>query len=181
MSLHYQYADMHCDTLLHGLGKGVNDIYDMPDAMLDIKRMAEANVLCQFFAVFFPPRPEMLTPQEREKRLKAGRPEMPPDEELFSKAVRLMKDSFAAHKDVIRQAYCFDDVMKNKEQGLISGVLTVEDGRMVNGSFERLEQLAKTVYAQLRLHGTLKTVLVRQTRVIQRLCLRVLAHLVRKP
>ena len=60
MSLHYQYADMHCDTLLHGLGKGVNDIYDMPDAMLDIKRMAEANVLCQFFAVFFPPRPEML-------------------------------------------------------------------------------------------------------------------------
>ena len=116
MSLHYQYADMHCDTLLHGLGKGVNDIYDMPDAMLDIKRMAEANVLCQFFAVFFPPRPEMLTPQEREKRLKAGRPEMPPDEELFSKAVSLMKDSFAAHKDVIRQAYCFDDVMKNKEQ-----------------------------------------------------------------
>ena len=115
MSLHYQYADMHCDTLLHGLGKGVNDIYDMPDAMLDIKRMAEANVLCQFFAVFFPPRPEMLTPQEREKRLKAGRPEMPPDEELFSKAVSLMKDSFAAHKDVIRQAYCFDDVMKNKE------------------------------------------------------------------
>mgnify|MGYP001049002809 FL=1 len=54
MSLHYQYADMHCDTLLHGLGKGGNDIYDMPDAMLDIKRMAEANVLCQFFAVFFP-------------------------------------------------------------------------------------------------------------------------------
>ena len=144
MSLHYQYADMHCDTLLHGLGKGVNDIYDMPDAMLDIKRMAEANVLCQFFAVFFPPRPEMLTPQEREKRLKVGRPEMPPDEELFSKAVSLMKDSFAAHKDVIRQAYCFDDVMKNKEQGLISGVLTVEDGRMVNGSFDRLEQLAKT-------------------------------------
>lgn len=144
MSLHYQYADMHCDTLLHGLGKGVNDIYDMPDAMLDIKRMAEANVLCQFFAVFFPPRPEMLTPQEREKRLKAGRSEMPPDEELFSKAVSLMKDSFAGHKDVIRQAYCFDDVMKNKEQGLISGVLTVEDGRMVNGSFDRLEQLAKT-------------------------------------
>lgn len=97
-------------------------------------------VLC----CIFPPRPEMLTPQEREKRLKAGRPEMPPDEELFSKAVSLMKDSFAAHKDVIRQAYCFDDVMKNKEQGLISGVLTVEDGRMVNGSFERLEQLAKT-------------------------------------
>ena len=140
MSLHYQYADMHCDTLLHGLGKGVNDIYDMPDAMLDLKRMAEANVLCQFFAVFFPPRPEMLTPQEREKRLKAGRPEMPPDEELFSNAVRLMQDSFAAHKDVIRQAYCFDDVMKNKEQGLISGVLTVEDGRMVNGSFDRLEK-----------------------------------------
>ena len=115
------------------------------------------------------------------KTIKAGRPEMPPDEELFSKAVSLMKDSFAAHKDVIRQAYCFDDVMKNKEQGLISGVLTVEDGRMVNGSFDRLEQLAKTGVRAIALTWNFENCLVRQTRVIQRLCLRVLAHLVRKP
>ena len=33
----------------------------------------QANVLCQFFAVFFPPRPEMLTPQEREIAIKAAR------------------------------------------------------------------------------------------------------------
>lgn len=144
MSLHYQYADMHCDTLLYGVGKGLNDIYEMPEAMLDIKRLKQADVLCQFLAVFFPPRPDMLTPEQRAKRLQSGRPEMPPDEELFAKAVKLMQDSLAAHKDIIRQAYNYDDVMKNKEQGLISGVLTIEDGRIVNGSFDRLEQLAKT-------------------------------------
>ena len=144
MSLHYQYADMHCDTLLYGVGKGLNDIYEMPEAMLDIKRLAQADVLCQFLAVFFPPRPDMLTPEQRARRFQSGRPEMPPDEELFSKAVKLMQDSLAAHKDIIRQAYNYDDVMKNKEQGLVSGVLTIEDGRIVNGSFDRLEQLAKT-------------------------------------
>ncbi len=143
MSLHYQYADMHCDTLLYGVGKGLNDIYEMPEAMLDIKRLKQADVLCQFLAVFFPPRPDMLTPEQRAERLKL-RPQMPPDEELFSKAVKLMQDSMAAHKDIIRQAYNYEDVMKNKEQGLVSGVLTIEDGRIVNGSFDRLEQLAKT-------------------------------------
>lgn len=144
MSLHYQYADMHCDTLLYGVGKGLNDIYEMSEAMLDIKRLKQADVLCQFLAVFFPPRPDMLTPEQRARHLQSGRPEMPPDEELFSKAVKLMQDSMAAHKDIIRQAYNYDDVMKNKEQGLVSGVLTIEDGRIVNGSFDRLEQLAKT-------------------------------------
>lgn len=143
MSLHYQCADMHCDTLLYGVGKGLNDIYEMPEAMLDIKRLKQADVLCQFLAVFFPPRPDMLTPEQRAERLKL-RPQMPPDEELFSKAVKLMQDSMAAHKDIIRQAYNYEDVMKNKEQGLVSGVLTIEDGRIVNGSFDRLEQLAKT-------------------------------------
>ena len=69
MSLNYQYADMHCDTLLYGVRNGVNDIYEMPEAMLDIKRLAEAGVLCQFLAVFFPPRPDMLTPEQREKML----------------------------------------------------------------------------------------------------------------
>ncbi len=143
MSLHYQYADMHCDTLLYGVGKGLNDIYEMPEAMLDIKRLKQADVLCQFLAVFFPPRPDMLTPEQRAERLKL-RPQMPPDEELFSKAVKLMQDSMAAHKDIIRQAYNYEEVMKNKEQGLVSGVLTIEDGRIVNGSFDHLEQLAKT-------------------------------------
>lgn len=144
MSLHYQYADMHCDTLLYGVGKGLNDIYEMPEAMLDLKRLKQADVLCQFLAVFFPPRPDMLTPEQRAKRLQSGRPEMPPDEELFSKAVKLMQDSMAAHKNIICQAYNYDDVMKNKAQGLVSGVLTIEDGRIVNGSFDRLEKLAKT-------------------------------------
>ena len=147
MSLHYQYADMHCDTLLHGLGKGVNDIYDMPDAMLDIKRMAEANVLCQFFAVFFPPRPEMLTPQEREKRLKAGRPEMPPDEELFSKAVSLMKDSFAAHKDVIRQAYCcllYTSALEQMLKGYQGTLVFVSHDRYVVTPPSKLKILSAT-------------------------------------
>lgn len=120
-----QYADMHCDTLLYGIRKGLTDIYDMPEAMLDLKRLAQSKVLCQFLAVFFPPR----------ERLQLE------DETLFAKARKLLKDSMAAHKDLIRPAGCWEDVMRNRRAGMVSGVLTVEDGRMVGGSLQRLEQL----------------------------------------
>ena len=54
----YHYLDMHCDTLMAGFFENVSDVYDLPGKMNDAKRMHEAQTLGQFFAVFFPPRPE---------------------------------------------------------------------------------------------------------------------------
>ena len=48
------YIDMHCDTLLRGVQEERKEIYKMPEAMLDVSRLKEAQVLCQFFAIFFP-------------------------------------------------------------------------------------------------------------------------------
>lgn len=137
----YPYIDMHCDTLLYGLRRDLQDIYDLPDAMLDIKRLHQAGTLCQFMAIFFPPRRDMMPEELRRRAQQENRPELPGDEELFDRGRALLKASIAAHRDLIGPAGCYEDVVRNQERGIISGVLTMEDGRLVNGSLERLEQL----------------------------------------
>ena len=52
MSKAIPYIDMHCDTLMHGVGKKAEDIFSMPDAMVDLERLSKAGVYAQFFAVF---------------------------------------------------------------------------------------------------------------------------------
>ena len=50
--------DMHCDTLMHAYfhhGEGA-DIYHMPEAMVDVRRLREGGALAQFFAIFVPSR-----------------------------------------------------------------------------------------------------------------------------
>ena len=50
------YIDMHCDSLLSAAENHLEDIYDNPAGMVDIKRLRQESVLAQFFAIFFPPR-----------------------------------------------------------------------------------------------------------------------------
>ncbi len=124
----YSYVDMHCDTLLRSLREGSGTIYD-GKGMQSILQMKEAGQLCQFFAVFFPPRDAA-----------AEDPQfiLPPDEEFFHMLVQNLKAEVNAHGDLIGMAYNHADIMKNQKDGKMSAVLTVEDGRMVEGRMETL-------------------------------------------
>lgn len=124
----YSYIDMHCDTLLRSLLEGSGSIYDGA-GMQSIKQMKEGGQLCQFFAIFFPPRnlPEKGSPFV-----------LPPDEVFFETLVRNLKTEVNAHSDIIRMAYGYEDIMANQKAGKMSAVLTVEDGRMVNGETDKL-------------------------------------------
>lgn len=121
----YSYVDMHCDTLLGTLKGGSSALYEN-EGMQSLKLMKEAKQMCQFFAIFFPPRREDMVPP------------IPPDEEFF----RILRDNLYSelekHGDFIAIAHNYDEIMSNRNQGLSSAVLTVEDGRMVNGSMEKL-------------------------------------------
>lgn len=135
----YPYIDMHCDTLLYDIRhKNTDGIYDMPGAMLDVRRMKEGGALAQFFAVFFPPRLDMLPEEKREEAKK--RPQLPDDETLFAMARQRLIDAFENHGDILAPAGCYEDIIANREQGKMSGVLTIEDGRAVLGSMDRLKQ-----------------------------------------
>ncbi len=47
----------------------------------------------------------------------------------------------AANADLIREARTYEDIMRNKKEGLMSAVLTVEEGGAIQGNIDRLQSL----------------------------------------
>ena len=124
----YSYIDMHCDTLLQTLHKGSSLLYEN-EGMQSLKLMHEAKQMCQFFAIFFPPR------QENKEN------PTPTDEEFFRILCRNFYEEIEKHPYTVAFAHNYDDIRKNWEKGLSSAILTVEDGRMVDGKMENLKML----------------------------------------
>ena len=127
-----KYIDMHCDTVMlaYFFDPEKHNMYDQPRLMIDFKRMQKGDALAQFFAVFLPPQGafEMM--------------HMPPisDEDYIRIARQTILDNVAAHDDIIRMAYTAEDIEKNLADGRMSAVLTMEDGRAVDGKLENIKR-----------------------------------------
>ena len=124
----YSYVDMHCDTLLQTLHGGSGLLYEN-EGMQSLKLMKEAKQMCQFFAIFFPPRHEERTPP------------LPRDDEFFRILCENFYKEIDKHQDIIAVAHNYDEIMGNWKKGLSSAVLTVEDGRIVDGKMENVRCL----------------------------------------
>lgn len=130
----YSYIDMHCDTLWNYMDAGYEQLYKN-NGMQSIKLMQEASQLCQFFAVFFPPKEteviDMYTPKTP----------MPTDEAYFDKLRNNLLQVVDAHQDIIAMAYRASDIEENRKKGCMSAVLTMEDGRMIQGNMKNLQKV----------------------------------------
>lgn len=137
----YGYIDMHCDTLLRSAMQGAGSIYD-GEGMTNIRMMKEGGQQAQFFAVFFPPVQMM---DGRDKELTAEQRKFSGllrDEDRFFSVLRgNLLQAVEEHSDIIAMAYSGSDIIENSKNGRMSAVLTIEDGRMVNGSMEKLQYL----------------------------------------
>ena len=102
--------------------------------MQSIRQMKDAGQMCQFFAVFFPPR-------DMPAKDGSKRPPLPPDEEFFATLAANLRKEVALHSDIIAMASSYADIVNNWNKGLSSAVLTVEDGRMVQGKMEKLHYM----------------------------------------
>lgn len=119
------YLDLHCDTLGLGFMKKKEDIYELPEAMLDIQRMKAAGMFGQFFAMFFPP---------------VGREGMPEDEIYYQSLLKLFRNSLEKHTDCIAFAGSGAEAEKNFRERRLSAFLTIEDGRHAQGRLENIER-----------------------------------------
>ena len=120
------YIDLHCDTLYEAWCKEKSTIHSFPEAMLDGDRLKKAGTMAQFFAIF------MLQKDEKEKfRTNIS------DEDYIAALIRTFRNSMG---ETMAFAGNLSDIRKNTEAGKISCLLTLEDGRAVNGSMEKLEQ-----------------------------------------
>lgn len=125
-----KFIDMHCDTLMLAYIKNKEDIYEIP-GMLDIKRMKEGGALAQFFAIF-------MRPAGSEKYF--GREEPVDDNEYIETSLKIFTDSMKNNNSLIAPAYNAGDILDNEKKGLMSSLLTFEDGRAINGKMENLKR-----------------------------------------
>lgn len=120
-----KYLDMHCDTI-SGLcldrksGKEAN--LRKNGGHVDLLRMRQGECLGQNFAIF--------TNIKKE----------PDPYGFYQECLALYREELAANEDWIRPALSAGDLVKNEKEGRMSGILTIEDGGILHGSLERLEQ-----------------------------------------
>lgn len=126
------FIDMHCDTIwkLLDLG-GSGDLYDN-DGDISIRKMQKGGTLAQFFACFI-----------YQEHMKGNTPEEK-YENGYERALAMaafLKQEIGKYADQIAFAGTPEEMEKNRKDGKISAVLTVEEGGILNGKIERLEEL----------------------------------------
>lgn len=124
-----QYIDLHADTLAQAFLKGKNTITTMPEAMVDLERLHKANVMAQFFAIF-------MLPDGEEERTGVKIPE---DDVYIDTLIRILENTIAENPDKIALARNVAEVAANYNAGKVSALLTIEDGRSVDGDMKKLE------------------------------------------
>ena len=121
--------DLHCDTAF------LMSVMDKPIELkknqlcVDLEKMKQAESMAQFFASFI-----------HMKRFDGDY------DKAYQAALTMLnhtKGEFEKNKDMIRLARNYDELMKNHNEGLMSGVLTIEEGGIIDNRMERLEELYK--------------------------------------
>lgn len=118
-----KFIDMHCDTIssiyLDRMGGEVKKLREN-NGHVDLARLKKGGCLAQNFALF--------------TILKKD-----PDPCGFARgACRLFKEELAENDDMIRQAVTVEEILRNDRDGRMTGVLTIEEGGICNGSTDVL-------------------------------------------
>ncbi|MBP3462749.1 MAG: dipeptidase [Tyzzerella sp.] len=120
--------DMHCDTFwlmmrTQGIGLQKNDL------CIDIEKMKAAGSMAQFFASFI-----------HMSEFNGGNSV----EEAYQHALDMIaygKAELAKCSDSIAIARNYDELIANCDSGKMSAILTLEEGGVINGKMEYLEEL----------------------------------------
>ena len=124
------YIDFHCDTLsrlYYGHTSDPSETLWKNNGHLDLNRLIDAGYLAQFFACFL----HKASPSKNANHF----------EDALG-MIQLMKSSLSEN-DSARLALSYADYQKNKNDGKLSCFLTVEEGGILDGDLDRLEQLYK--------------------------------------
>ena len=118
--------DMHCDTLSAMLArKRQGETYglDQHHTQISLERMQQSDYLLQNFAVF----------------VNLADTDTPLQDAL--EMIDLFYSEMEAHRDLIRPVRCFSDIEKNQSDGVMSALLTGEEGEITLGKPEFLRIL----------------------------------------
>lgn len=116
------FFDMHCDTMMLGWENPGFRI-ESGDSAVNLYRLRENGAVAQCFALFL---------EWKEK----GRDPY----DVFHSMYQYYEKVMAEHEDQIRPALTVADIERNVADGVVSSVLTVEDGAFLDGKIQRLAE-----------------------------------------
>lgn len=124
------FFDFHCDTLmrlyeLESQGKHQETLWKN-EGHIDMERLIKSHYTAQCFACFLCLEEKPVKVSLYEDALAMA--------DLFYKEVE-------SHKDVVAFAGSYEDYQENKKNGKLSGILTIEEGGILENKLERLEEL----------------------------------------
>ncbi len=121
--------DLHCDTAF--LMSVMQEPIELRKNSLcvDLEKMKRADSMAQFFASFI--------------HMKRFGGDFDKAYEAALAMLRKTKAEIEKNSDMIRLARNYDELMNNHNEGLMSGVLTIEEGGIIDNKMERLEELYK--------------------------------------
>ncbi|HWS28857.1 MAG TPA: membrane dipeptidase [Clostridia bacterium] len=126
----YKIADMHCDTVVCRVARSEGKVsLRQNEGHLDLLRLKNAGVIAQCFALFIPS-------GEDEKELNGLSPY-----DFFHMACGFYQKEIEQNVDLVRPALNYADVEKNAAAGKISSILTIEDGLLLEGKIERVDEV----------------------------------------
>lgn len=132
------FIDLHCDTLqlYAGESEPAGDLFRNACAV-DFRRMKEAGMSGQFFAMFMP------VPGHCDYLKHPGiyRDGELWDEGFLTVLYRGFKQVVEEHSDLVSHVRTWTDYENARREGKLSAFLTVEDGRVVDGRVENLQAL----------------------------------------
>lgn len=111
-------VDMHCDTILRIYDEGGNLFEN--NFNIDLKKMVKGDYLLQNFAMFVN-LGDNVDPLTKAQQL-----------------IDLYYNEIEKHQDIIKPVYCYQDILENQKNGLMSAMLTLEEGAVVNNDLALL-------------------------------------------
>ncbi len=131
------YFDLHCDTIYR-----LSEDFDKGnlasnELCVDFNKMAESGALGRFFAIF------VTTPEELAKLKRGSFFDQTLQEttamDYINASARFFHSELEKNRRLIAFAGNFCDIETNRKNGLMSAMLSIEDGRAADNKFENIK------------------------------------------
>lgn len=121
--------DMHCDTLMMALEENAT-LYDNNNKHLSLLGMQQGEYLSQFFAIWMPDKAQMIYKGETLS-----------DWAYIDLLRNFLLTEVEKHNNIIRMAYTYEELVTHEKDNIMSAILTLEDGRVLEGDMEDVKKL----------------------------------------
>ena len=120
--------DFHCDTMGERIARSEGKVgLRSNDCHISLEKMLKGEGLAQFFAIWIP---------LHDTAEKLGVTMQP--YEYFNFVYGKYLEEMEKNKDIVAPAFCLDDIKANREKGLLSSILSIEDSVPLEGKTERV-------------------------------------------